>query len=205
MALISHLKGNEKGMKIMTLKISKLSVSHLADLVDRPADIAPSAYQYRADRKAEENPPESWFALMRYAGLPFDKPVDVNAPAIKQALCGLLWEEIRPVQRLELTWMTASKHRPAPEELAITTLDNQGASSSWWNNLNATKKPVKPTVSSDGKTYVYILGTNTCGIVVSVVGKNTSDYDVPAVRVLVAETWSVGVDSPESAGRELIT
>ena len=68
--------------------------------VGQPVDIASSAYQYRADRKADENPPESWLALMRYANLPLNKPVDVKAPAIKQALCGLLWEEIRPVQ----TW-----------------------------------------------------------------------------------------------------
>ena len=71
---------------------------NLDELVGQPVDIAPSAYQYRADRKAEENPPESWLALMRYANMPLNKPLDVNAPAIKQALCGLLWEEIRPVQ-----------------------------------------------------------------------------------------------------------
>ena len=56
-------------------------------LVGQPADIASSAYQYRADRKADENPPESWLALMRYAGQPLNKPVDVNAPAIKTGPC----------------------------------------------------------------------------------------------------------------------
>ena len=99
-------------------------------LVGQQVDIAPSAYQYRADRKAEENPPESWFALMRYAGLPLNKPVDVNAPAIKQVLHALLWEEIRPVQKLELIWANDARRRPLPEELAVTTLDNKGASSS---------------------------------------------------------------------------
>ena len=73
-------------------------------LVGQQVDIAPSAYQYRSDRKPDENPPESWLALMRDANLPSNKPVDVTAPIIKQALCGFLWEEIRPVQRLELTW-----------------------------------------------------------------------------------------------------
>ena len=156
----------------------------------QPADIAPSAYQYRADRKAEENPPESWLALMRYANQPLNKPVDVNAPAIKQALCGLLWEEIRPVQRLELTWSADAKRRPAPEELAITTLDNQGTRQFVVEQPGGGAKAVKPTVSSDGKTYVYDLANDTCGIVVSVVGaKDASDYDVPAVRVLVADTW----------------
>ena len=162
----------------------------LEKLVGQPADIASSAYQYRADRKADENPPESWLALMRYANQPLNKPVDVNAPAIKQALCGLLWEEIRPVKTLELTWAADAKRRPAPEELAITTLNNQGSASSWWNNLVAVKQAVKPTVSGDGTTYVYDLGKDTCGIVVSVVGdKIAADYDVPTVRVLTADTW----------------
>ena len=110
--------------------------------VGQPVDIASSAYQYRADRKPEENSPESWLALMRYAGQPLNKPVDVNAPAIKQALCGLLWEEIRPLQRLELTWASRATRRPAPEEVVITTLDAQSSASSWWNNLQAAGKPV---------------------------------------------------------------
>ena len=67
----------------------------LEKLAGQPADIAPSAYQYRADRKPEENPPESWIGLMKYASLPFDKAVDVNAPALKKVLCGLIWEEVR--------------------------------------------------------------------------------------------------------------
>ena len=59
----------------------------LDQLVGQPADIAPSAYLYRADRKPEENSPESWLALMHYAGMPLNKPMDMNAPAIKRVLC----------------------------------------------------------------------------------------------------------------------
>jgi hypothetical protein len=159
-------------------------------LVGQPADIASSAYQYRADRNADQNQPESWFALMRYANQPLNKPADVNTPAIKQALCALLWEEIRPIKTLELNWAANAKRRPTPEELAITTLMNQGSASSWWNNLAAVKQAVKPTVSADGTTYTYDLGKDTCGIVVSVDGKKTaSDYDVPTVRVLAPDTW----------------
>ena len=44
-------------------------------LVGQMADIAPSAYQYRADRKADQNPPESWLALKHYAGQPLNKRV----------------------------------------------------------------------------------------------------------------------------------
>jgi hypothetical protein len=159
-------------------------------LVGQPADIAPSAYQYRADRQPEENAPESWLAVMRYAGRPLNKPVDVQAPAIKQALCALLWEEIRPVRQLELTWPADAKNRPAPEELVVTTLDQQGSASSWWNNLKAVKKPVAATVSASGNTYLYDLHTDTCGLVISIGGtKVAAEYAVPAVRVLVADTW----------------
>ena len=148
-------------------------------LLGQPVDIAPSAYQYRADRQAGDNQPESWLALMRYANQPLNKPLDLSAPAIKQVLSGLLWEEIRPVQQLELTWTTNARRQPAPEELVVTTLNNQGASSSWWNNLVAAKSSVKPTVSRDGKIYVYFLGVDTCGLVVSVVGKSASDLPCP--------------------------
>ncbi len=164
--------------------------AELAKLVGQPADIASSAYQYRANRKADENPPESWFALMWYAGQPLNKPVDVQAAAIRRALCGLLWEEIRPVNTLELTWPADAKRRPAPEELAITTLDAKCSASSWWNNLVPVKQAVKPTVSADGNTYVYDLRKDTCGIVVSIAGgKSAADFDVPTVRVLTGEMW----------------
>ena len=174
----------------MTALSARAERPDLEKLVGQPADIASSAYQYRADRKADENPPESWLALMWYAGQPLNKPVDVQAPAIRQALCGLLWEEIRPVKTLELTWPADAKRRPAPEELTITTLNAKCSASSWWNNLVPVKQTVKPTVSADGNTYVYDLGKDTCGIVVSVAGgKSAADYDVPTVRALTAETW----------------
>jgi hypothetical protein len=171
---------------------AKAEQSDPGKLVGQPVDIAPSAYQYRAGRKPDENPPESWLALMRYANQPLNKPLDVTAPAIKQALCGLLWEEIRPLQRLELIWPANAQRRPEPEEVIITTLDSQGSASSWWNNLVAARKSLKPVVftSPAGKTYVYDLQTPTCGVVISVGGgKSAADYEVPAVRSLVAETW----------------
>ena len=80
---------------LVTLFIAADSWAGPADftaLVGQPADIAPSAYLYRADRKPAENAPESWLALMRYAHQPLNQPADVNAPAIKRVLCALLWE-----------------------------------------------------------------------------------------------------------------
>lgn len=154
------------------------------------ADIAPSAYRYRADRRAEENAPESWLAVMRYAGQPLNQPADPNSPAVKRVLCALLWEEIRPIRQVELTWAGDPMRRPAPEVLEITTLDNQGSASSWWNNLKAEKKPVEPALADGGSTLVYNLSHPTCGLVVSVGGDRlATDYAVPAVRVLVADTW----------------
>jgi len=162
----------------------------LAALVGKPADVAPSAYQYRADRKPADNQPESWLAVMRCADLPLNKPVDANAPAVRKVLCALLWEEIRPVRRLELTWPAGAKNRPAPAELTVTTLDNQGTASSWWNNLKAVAKSVAAAESDSGRTYVYDLSADTCGIAISVGGaRPAADYAVPAVRALVAETW----------------
>jgi hypothetical protein len=158
--------------------------------VDQPADIAASAYQYRADRQAGQNAPESWLAVMRFAGQPLNKPTDTNAPAVRRVLCAFLWEEIRPIQQVELTWPADEKRRPAPQALEITTLDNQGSASSWWNNLKAVKKPVSPTSADGGSKLVFNLSHNTCGLVISVGGdKPATDYAVPAVRVLVADVW----------------
>ncbi len=160
------------------------------DAVGQPVDIAPSAYLYRADRKADANPPESWIALKHYANLPLNKPIDLNNRDIKHALCGLLWEEIRPVQTLELTWPVGSKHRPSPDALTLNLLINHGASSSWWNNLDSVTQAVTPTVSADGRTYSYALGQNTCGLVVGVTGgQDAAKMDVPQVRALVPDRW----------------
>ena len=101
-------------------------------MVGQPVDIAPSAYQYRADRKPEENPPESWFGLIQYAGLPYTEPVDVNASAIKKILCELLWEEVRPLRRVQLSWPTDAEHRPSPEDLALSYIDSEDGNAHTW-------------------------------------------------------------------------
>ena len=138
---------------LAALLLAPLSVLHAAEF--DVADIAPSAYQYRADRKAEENAPESWLAVMRFAGQPLNKPADTNSPAVKRVLCALLWEEIRPIRQVELTWPADEKRIPATEAVEITTLDNQGTASSWWNNLKAEKKLVTPTSADGGSKLVY--------------------------------------------------
>src|SRR5690242_3833636 len=76
------------------LTCQMVSTQAAETLVGQPVDIASSAYQYRADRKADENPPESWFAVMHVAKQPLNTPVDLNSPVVKQVLSSLLWEEI---------------------------------------------------------------------------------------------------------------
>ena len=166
------------------------TVVDLDKLTSQAVDIAPSAYQWRADRKPEDNPPESWLAVMRFAGQPLNQPADPEAPAVQQVIGAWLWEEIRPVQRIELVWPADAQLMPTPEDLTITTLNAKGTASSWWNNLDAVKLPVKPQISQDGKTWTYWKDNPTCGIVISVAdASKISKFDVPMVRVLVADVW----------------
>ena len=160
----------------------------LTALVGQAVDIAPSAYLYRADRKAGENPPEAWLLLVQWAGLPYDKPVDVNAPAVKKALCGLLWEEVRPVRRVELTWPAGV--RPSPQQVALAWFDASDSNAHTWWNPRTVRDAGQPQVSSDGLTYVYTIPGDTWGVVASVRGdKEASALAVPAVRALVPQVW----------------
>jgi hypothetical protein len=93
----------------------------LASRVGQPADIAPSAYLHRADRKPEENPPETEFL---FAGALKHEKAGV--------ICGLLWEEPRPVQRVELSWPKDARALPRPEDVVVRWPPH-GAGSSWWS------------------------------------------------------------------------
>ena len=160
-----------------------------AALLGRPADVAPSAYEYRADRGPDQNPPESWILLVQYAGLPYDQPPDVNAPAVKQALCGLLWEEVRPIRRVELSFSGPDARIPPPDQLTLTYFDTSDQNAhTWWNPRTKTKAG-PPEVSADGRTWVFAIPRDTWGVVVGVGGdKGASAYSVPTIRALVPET-----------------
>ncbi|PWU12922.1 MAG: hypothetical protein C5B50_20420 [Verrucomicrobia bacterium] len=163
---------------------------NLDALAGQPADIASSAYLYRADRAPEKNPPEAWILLMQYAGLPFEKPVDTNAPAVKQALCGLLWEEVRPLRRLELAWPPNAANQPAPDALVVSWFDAQDDNAHTWWNPRTLKEAGPPEVSADGRTYVYPIPGDTWGVVASVRGStNASAFAVPTLRALVPDRW----------------
>ncbi len=159
--------------------------------VGRPVDIASSAYQYRADRPAEQNPPESWILLMQYADLAFHKPVDVNTPAIKRVLCGLQWEEIRPLRRIELSWSPGAKGRPSPHEVMLSYFDGDDEKAhQWWNPARTIKEAGEPEVSADGRTFIYTIPGDTWGVVAAVRGeKDALAFSVPDVRAYVADVW----------------
>ena len=160
------------------------------NLAGQPADIAPSAYLYLADRRVEENPPEAWVLLMQHANLPFDQPVNTNAPGVRQALCGLLWEEVRPVRRLVLSWPPETKNKPAPEELLVSCFNGQDDTAHTWWNPRTVKEAAPPEVSADGCTYSYTIPVDTWGVLAAVRGlKEAAAFAVPALQAFVADQW----------------
>ena len=159
-------------------------------LIGKPADIASSAYQYRSDRSAAQNAPESWLALMRYDRQPLNQKAATNTPAIQGVLRALLWEEIRPIQRVELVWTSNGLPKPSAEDILLTTLDRQGSASSWWNNLAPVPKPLKPEVSADGSVYSFPLRADTCGLVIALKApQQAKSFAVPEVRVFTTDAW----------------
>jgi hypothetical protein len=159
-------------------------------LAGQPADIASSAYLYRADRRAEENPPEAWILLMQRAKLPFDQPVNTNAPAVRQALCGLLWEEVRPVRRLVLSWPRKARNRPAPDQLVVSCFNGQDDTAHTWWNPRTVEEAAPPEVSADGLTYSYAIPVDTWGVVAAMRGpEEASAFAVPALQAFVPDRW----------------
>ncbi|HAK97528.1 MAG TPA: hypothetical protein DCM87_21690 [Planctomycetes bacterium] len=159
-------------------------------LAGRPADIASSAYEYRADRAPAENPPEGWILVIQRANLPYDRPIDVRAPAVKKILCGLLWEEVRPVRQVELAWPSGAARRPAPADIELAYFDGTDESAHTWWNPRAIKDAGPPRVEADGLTYVFALPGDTWGIVASVRGAaDAAAFDVPAMRVYGPDVW----------------
>jgi hypothetical protein len=171
--------------------LAKAERPNPAKLLGQPADIAPSAYQYRADRNPEANPPESWIGLMKYARLPFDKAVAVSAPAWKKVLCGLIWEEVRRVRRVALVWNGAPQRRPKADEIVLTYFDAEAAGKipTWWNET-VLREAGEAEVSADGNTYTFAIPVDTFGLVVSVRGQaDASTCEVPAVRAFGPDLW----------------
>ncbi len=174
----------------MRMALAEQPPADLAALVGKPADIARSAYVYRADRSPEQNPPESWILLMQYANLPMNQPVDVKNPALGQVLCGLLWEEVHPVRKVELSWTDDQGPRPSPDDLALVYFDATDSTAHTWWNPRTIKRAGKPEVSPNGRTFSYTLPVDTWGVVVSVNGpERASHYACPTMRAEVPDLW----------------
>ena len=118
-----------------------------AKLIGQPADVAPSAYQYRCDRPAADNPPETVYL---FTALKHNKAA---------ALYGLLWEEPRPVHQVVLAWPASAKAVPKPDQVVLRWFP-EGGSASWWCRAGEGTKlheAAKPTVSADGRVLTYTL------------------------------------------------
>src|SRR5262249_60882335 len=127
-----------------------------------------------------ETPPEAWIRVMQPAGLPFDKPVDTTTPPVKRVLCGLLWEEVRPLRRLQLSWPRDAKNQPAPEELAVSYFNGQDDTAHTWWNSRESVECAPPQVSADARTYTYTIPVDTWGVMASLRGpKPASAFAVP--------------------------
>ena len=172
---------------VMAHTVDRLNGGELAPLVGQPADIAPSAYLYRSDRNPDDNPPETVFLFS----------------ALKHkragALCGLLWEEPRPVSWVELIWPTGAKAVPRPDDVVLRWLPH-GNSSSWWSRRGGElRTAAKPEVSADGCRYVYTVDalrpeTAMDNLVVALEGdvqRPTGPYPTPTVRILTPQTWEL--------------
>ncbi len=167
----------------------RTAIGPTVDAVGMPVDIASSAYQYRADRAPSANAPESWLALMHFAHVPLNA-VDIKSPILQTVTTALLWEEIRPIQSVKLTWSPGAKRIPPASMIQVNALMNQGGSSSWWNNLRSTEVTQSPSFNQENHEVTIPIGLQTCGIVLSLKGgAKAADFDTPKVNVLVADVW----------------
>jgi hypothetical protein len=174
---------------VLVVAVPSVTAS-LDDSSGQPADIASSAYLYRADRALGQNPPEAWLLLMQRANMSFTDPLDVNAPAVQQALCGLLWEEVRHVDHLDLFWPKSAKRKPSPEELDVAYFNGADDKAHTWWNPRTLEQAAMPEISPDGSLYSYKIPLDTWGVVVSVRGSNSAAaFAVPELRAYAPDTW----------------
>ena len=140
----------------------------LDKLVGQPADLAPWAYAWRADRTVQEKP-EAYFIPRRLARLDTiyrpDVPrprgagwrgtelgIKTRLPAPKGALhSALLWETRVPFTRIELHW--PADGRPIPPAEAVEVRIYSGHH--WWWGLQADWTLAAPQVSPDQRTWTY--------------------------------------------------
>jgi len=165
---------------------SEMKESEMNEFVGQPADIASSAYQYRADWKPEENPPETDFL---FSALAHKK---------QGVLYGLLWEEPRPVKQVVLHWPDTEKAVPKPDQLVLYWFP-EGGSASWWCRAGAgttRRQADQPAVSADGRVFMYTLDalSNDTAIDNLIIAakdgvSSPNPLPVPSVRVIGPQVW----------------
>ena len=140
--LASLVIGQTSG-RVRAAESSLTGAGDLSPLVGQGADFAPSAYFFRAGGKPDDNPPETVFL--------FEGALQHERAGV---ICGLLWEEPRPVERIELSWSKDAQAVPRPADVVVRWLPH-GNSSSWWSRRGeAVKVAEEPDVSADGRTLV---------------------------------------------------
>ena len=155
------------------------------------------AYLYRADRSEISNPPESGILLMQYANLPFDEPPAAHRAKTASVLAGLLWEEVRPIRRVEMIWMDPvsadGKKQPGPEEIELFCFDATDDTAHTWWNPRSVKSCGKPEVSADRRTYRWNVPVDTWAVVAALRdGKAASGYAAPTtIAAKTPEVWKV--------------
>ena len=163
-----------------------LSTLGAEPLAGEPADVASSAYEFRADRPAQENRPETEFLFTAIKHSKAD------------SLCGLLWEEPRPVKQVVLEWPAGAKSIPKPDEIALRWCSQAGTASWWCRSKEGMRihESTAPEVSADGLRCTYTLDALSNAdaldnlVVVLKGGWDPSKpVDAPTVRVLVPQTW----------------
>jgi hypothetical protein len=180
------------------------SSADLDKLVGQPVDAARFARMYRADRKAEEQPPESLILLEKYAAMtgergPFDP---AKSAAARKVLVALDWAEIRALPRIELSW--PAKEKAPPGQIIVTYFHNYkmdkkagpGEVQKWihsgrpkWLGAQLAQAE-RPEVAADGRTLSFAIPLETWGVVVSVAGEtDASTVAVPAVRAALPHVW----------------
>jgi hypothetical protein len=143
--ILASLVIGQTSSRARAAESSLAGTGDLSPPVGQRADIAPSAYFFRADGKPDDNPPETAFL--------FDEALKHARAGV---ICGLLWEEPRPVERIELTWPKDAQAVPPPADVMVRWLPH-GNSSSWWSRRGgAAMISEKPEVSADGRTYIYM-------------------------------------------------
>jgi hypothetical protein len=105
-----------------------------------PLDLAPFGYAFRADAPAGANPPETQWLTNGQADV----------------LAGVMWEEHRPVRRIEIQLAEAAPE-PAQLRLEVTTstpTEKQNNRPTWWTREYEVF-PGTATRSADGRGMVY--------------------------------------------------